>query len=120
MNLYKSNSRIEFWGQGNVLLEVPKGTARGYHKQNIANIGWSKLEIETSPDYPDNVQAYSAGMLEGSLTWQLIYWRWRNNIDTVCDQNYATCDDIRTRLSAWGKFYLLNLVKTFSKIKNYR
>lgn len=95
--------RIEFWGQGNVLEDLPTGTARAYYKQDIANIGWSKVEIETNGAYPDWVQAYSAGLLEGSLTWQLIYWRWKNTIGTICDKDPESCETSRKRLISWGE-----------------
>ncbi|XP_034941811.1 putative phospholipase B-like lamina ancestor isoform X2 [Chelonus insularis] len=91
--------RIEFWGQGNDLESLPKGAARAYYKTRIHETGWSLVEIETSPMYPDTVQAYSAGMLEGSLTWQLIHHHWFNTIGIVCTGDLeSTCDKIRQRL----------------------
>lgn len=99
--------RIEFWGQGNLLADLPIGSARGYYRQDIANIGWSKIELETNPEFPDYVQAYSAGLLEGSLSWQMIHWRWKNTIESVCDSNKKdeadACDDIRKRLILWAE-----------------
>lgn len=37
---------------------------------------WAQIEVETQRTYPDWVQAYAAGMLEGSLTWRNIYNQW--------------------------------------------
>lgn len=52
---------------------------------------WSIIEIETSSKYPDIVQAYAAGLLEGSLTWQLIYHHWQNTVDAVCAERAEEC-----------------------------
>lgn len=58
------------------------------------------MEIETSTAYPDAVQAYAAGLLEGSLTWQLIHHHWYNTIGTVCssEENEKRCETIRRSL----------------------
>jgi len=37
---------------------------------------WAQIEVETQRSYPDWVQAYAAGILEGSLTWKNIYNQW--------------------------------------------
>lgn len=41
---------------------------------------WSNLEIETNGEYPNWVQAFAAGIVEGALTWQIIHWQWQNTI----------------------------------------
>jgi len=53
------------------------------------------LEVETCDKYPDWVQAYSAGLLEGSLTWQLIYWHWQNTVQDVCEDQMQFCSHVR-------------------------
>lgn len=69
--------RIEFWGQGHRLEEVPRGVARICYKSAPVNsVEWPHMEIESNPSYPDHVQAYSAGILEGSLLWKSIYLQW--------------------------------------------
>ncbi|XP_012255010.2 putative phospholipase B-like lamina ancestor [Athalia rosae] len=92
--------RIDFWGQGNDLNAVPSGAARAYYKTEIHRTGWSVIEIESSDEYPDTVQAYSAGLLEGSLTWQLIHHHWHNTIGEPCAARKwkSTCAKIRQQL----------------------
>ncbi|XP_076232614.1 phospholipase B domain containing lamina ancestor [Calliopsis andreniformis] len=87
----KGGYRIDFWGQGNDLTVVPMHAARAYYKTGIFEQGWSYIEIETSSKYPDTVQAYAAGLLEGSLTWQLIHHHWYNTIRPQCEEKAAEC-----------------------------
>lgn len=70
--------RIEFWGQGHRLQKVPKGVARICYKSASPNddLYWPQMEIETNVQYPDHVQAFSAGMLEGALLWRSIHLQW--------------------------------------------
>jgi hypothetical protein len=37
----------------------------------------------------DKIQAFAAGMIEGSLTWMNIYAQWRNTIESFCDRSEA-------------------------------
>lgn len=97
---------IDFWGQGNELEEIPYGVGRAYYKQDIDTTGWAVLEAETRPEYPDWVQAYAAGLLEGSLTWQLIYWHWLNTVNDVCSDCKEFCNQVRNFIeenSEWIK-----------------
>ncbi|XP_033321622.2 phospholipase B domain containing lamina ancestor [Megalopta genalis] len=87
----KGGYRIDFWGQGNDLTAVPLHAARAYYKTGIFEHGWSYIEIETSSKYPDTVQAYAAGLLEGSLTWQLIHHHWYNTVRAACEEKFAEC-----------------------------
>ncbi|CAK9823095.1 Putative phospholipase B-like lamina ancestor [Anthophora retusa] len=87
----KGGYRIDFWGQGNDLTAVPLHAARAYYKTGIFEEGWSYIEIETSSKYPDSVQAYAAGLLEGSLTWQLIHHHWYNTIRPKCEEKPIEC-----------------------------
>lgn len=72
----KAGFHIEFWGQRHDLENVSKGVARACYKHSIMENGWSFLEIETQAEYPDRIQAFAAGMLEGALTWKPIYDHW--------------------------------------------
>lgn len=72
----KSGYHIEFWGQQNDLASVPRGVARICYKNTIDENGWSQIELESQADYPDNVQAFAAGYLEGALTWDVINSHW--------------------------------------------
>jgi hypothetical protein len=62
-------------------------------------VRWAVLEIETRDAYPDWVQAYSAGLLEGSLTWQLIYWHWQNTVQNVCEDRMEFCKHVHSLVS---------------------
>jgi hypothetical protein len=42
------------------------------------------------------VQAYSAGLLEGSLSWQLIYWHWQNTMCNICEDQIEFCKHVRS------------------------
>lgn len=53
-------------------------------------IRWSQIEIETQPEYPDWVQAFGAGVLEGALTWSNIYNQWSNTVQGYCEQDEDT------------------------------
>uniref|UniRef100_A0A0A1WLA9 Phospholipase B-like n=1 Tax=Zeugodacus cucurbitae TaxID=28588 RepID=A0A0A1WLA9_ZEUCU len=86
---------IEYWKQQNDLLNIPKGAARVCYKDSIYESGWAQIEVETQRTYPDWVQAFGAGILEGSLTWNNIYNQWKNTIESSCNrdessQNFCT------------------------------
>jgi len=40
------------------------------------------------------VQAYAAGFLEGSLTWQLIHHHWHNTIHSICEKWPSECQQL--------------------------
>lgn len=94
----RAGYRIDFWGQGNDLASLPLGAARAYYKTGILENGWSIVEIETSPDYPDDVQAFAAGLLEGSLTWQLVHHHWYNTVRAACAPRASLCRKMRRYL----------------------
>lgn len=41
------------------------------------------------------MQAHAAGLLEGSLTWQTIYWHWQNTVEKACEGREDFCDTVR-------------------------
>ncbi|KAJ8681303.1 hypothetical protein QAD02_017090 [Eretmocerus hayati] len=90
--------RIDFWGKGNDLESLPLNAARAYFRTGIQENGWSMMEIETSAEYPDDVQAYAAGLLEGSLTWHLVHYHWSNTIGVACASRPVLCRDLRKYL----------------------
>ncbi|XP_058828649.1 putative phospholipase B-like lamina ancestor [Topomyia yanbarensis] len=93
-----SGFRVEFWGQRNDLEVVPKGAVRGCYRNSLLENGWSQLELESQPEYPDKIQAFAAGMLEGALSWHTIYLHWTNTINAECtrdDQSEEFCDWLR-------------------------
>ncbi|XP_055627939.1 putative phospholipase B-like lamina ancestor [Toxorhynchites rutilus septentrionalis] len=93
-----SGFRVEFWGQRNDLEAVPMGAVRACYKDSLMESGWSQLELESQPEYPDNIQAFAAGMLEGALSWHNIYLHWTNTINAECtrdEQSEEFCDWLR-------------------------
>ncbi|XP_063216558.1 putative phospholipase B-like lamina ancestor [Bacillus rossius redtenbacheri] len=90
-----SGFRIEYWGEGNQLQEIPHGAARAVYSPRMDTTGWARLEVETHPDYPDWVQAYAAGLLEGSLSWQLVHWHRHNTVRDTCERREQLCDEVR-------------------------
>merc|ERR1712241_953732 len=70
--------------------------------------GWSPLEIiSTETNVTDDARAYAAGMLEGSVTAELIYQHWRNQFETYCDgemrQIRELTEDFLDENDAWVK-----------------
>ncbi|KAM7391879.1 hypothetical protein PAMP_022529 [Pampus punctatissimus] len=51
---------------------------------DIKTSGWSFLEITTSGQYNDSIQAYAAGAVEAAVTSQLIYKHWMNTLMGYC------------------------------------
>lgn len=97
-----SGFRVEFWGQRDDLEEVPPGAVRACFKHGLMESGWSQLELESQPEYPDNIQAFAAGMLEGALTWNNIYLHWSNTIEAECsrdEQSEEFCHWLRRIIS---------------------
>ncbi|XP_049513987.1 putative phospholipase B-like 2 [Dermacentor silvarum] len=60
-------------------------------QNDIPNSGWSYLEVESSPNVPDEVQAYAAGALEAHLTRKLIDAQWENVFAHYCDNQTKYC-----------------------------
>jgi hypothetical protein len=58
--------------------------AVGRFRNSINETGWSYLEIETKEGYDAELQAYAAGILEGTLTQQLIEYHIHNTINDYC------------------------------------
>ncbi|BFF97453.1 putative phospholipase B-like lamina ancestor [Drosophila madeirensis] len=94
--------QIENWKQQNDLVNIPKGVARICYKDSVYENGWAQIEVETQRTYPDWVQAYAAGILEGSLTWKNIYNQWANTISSSCERDESTqkfCEWLRVLLT---------------------
>lgn len=61
---------------------------------------WSLLEVETDGSYPDEIQAYAAGIVEGALTWYLIHTHLENTIRARCENTplEKQCNKLRDAL----------------------
>ncbi|XP_034104416.1 putative phospholipase B-like lamina ancestor [Drosophila albomicans] len=98
----KFGYQIENWKQQNDLVNIPKGVARICYKDSVYENGWAQIEVETQRSYPDSVQAYAAGLLEGSLTWKNIYNQWTNTISSSCQRDESSgkfCEWLRELLT---------------------
>ncbi|XP_034481084.1 putative phospholipase B-like lamina ancestor [Drosophila innubila] len=98
----KVGFQIENWKQQNDLVNIPKGVARICYKDSVYENGWAQIEVETQRSYPDWVQAYAAGKLEGTLTWKNIYNQWANTISSSCERDESSqkfCDWLRELLT---------------------
>jgi len=54
------------------------------------------LDVTTSGSYPDYVQAYAAGVVEGHLTAEFIDMSWMNTVQGYC--NYSNLNPYCQRL----------------------
>ncbi|XP_037114119.1 putative phospholipase B-like 2 [Syngnathus acus] len=66
---------------------------------DIETSGWSFLEVTTSSQYNDSIQAYAAGAVEAAVTSQLIYKHWMNTLMGYCgpfSRDSGYCDRLKT------------------------
>lgn len=96
----KTGYKIVYWGQQNDFKRIKLGCSRACYKDQHAQNGLAFLEIETQTGYKNQHQAYSAGLVEGSLTWMSIYAQWTNTIEAFCDSNEKFCDWLREIVSS--------------------
>lgn len=97
----KTGYRIEYWGLRNDFDKISTGCARACFKDRKAVSGLSILEIETQAGRRDEDQAFTAGLLEGTLTWMNIYAQWKNTIKSFCqrdEENQKFCDWLRNTI----------------------
>lgn len=76
------------------------------HTIETSSTGWAYLDVTTNASYPDEVQAYAAGLAEGYLTKDLIYMHWMNTVDGYCNNETAYCARLTQYLKtnmAWMK-----------------
>jgi hypothetical protein len=52
---------------------------------------WGFVEVESKTTWPDEMQAFAAGMAEGYLTKDLIYYFWQNMIEVI--QNTTSVEE---------------------------
>ncbi|KAI7808257.1 putative phospholipase B-like 2 [Triplophysa rosa] len=62
----------------------PNSVAVANFTDDIHKTGWSYLEVSSSGSYNDTLQAYAAGLVEASVTSQLIYKHWMNTLMGYC------------------------------------
>lgn len=79
-------------------LTQPSGldwVAKARYQNFVNKTGWAFVEVESKPTWPDDMQAYAAGMAEGYLTKDLIYDFWRNMIEHACDDKPQVCKYVK-------------------------
>ncbi|KAF6203455.1 hypothetical protein GE061_001786 [Apolygus lucorum] len=91
----KTGYKLTFWGQNNDPAKIKMSAARAYYTPLDKSTGWASMEVQTNEHYDDEVQATAAGMLEGSLSWQLIYFHWQNTVGTTCKKRANACEKIK-------------------------
>ena len=74
-------------------------------------IRWSILEVHTNSSFPDKVQATAAGMIEGSLTGDLMHKAYQNTLAGYCESDIDFCMKL-------GKFLGENLKWISAQIAN--
>ncbi|CAG9128001.1 unnamed protein product [Plutella xylostella] len=80
-------------GLADIEEEIPdEAVASGYYSNEINSTGWAYLEVKTSASAPDERQAYSAGVVEGYLTRDLIWYHWMNLLQDYCINKSSVCD----------------------------
>ncbi|XP_038618687.1 putative phospholipase B-like 2 [Tachyglossus aculeatus] len=62
----------------------PDAVAWANFTDAIARTGWAFLELGTSDQYNDSLQAYAAGVAEAAVTQELIYMHWMNTAVDYC------------------------------------
>lgn len=57
--------------------------ASNYSKHYALFFRWAFVEVESKATWPDEQQAFAAGMAEGYLTKDLIYAHYRNTLEVT-------------------------------------
>lgn len=89
------------WDQSSNKYSLHKGVVQDYvamgaFRNEINSTGWSYLNVSTIQKFPNEVQAYAAGIVEGYLTRELIDLTWQNTVKGYCEKPYSQfCTDLR-------------------------
>jgi len=82
--------------------------------QNFMNkTGWTFVEVESKTTYPDEIQAHAAGLAEGYLTRDLIWYFYKNVVEHYCDDKPVLCKYVK-------KYLQQNLDWTMQSAKKYK
>ncbi|KAH6922906.1 hypothetical protein HPB50_020104 [Hyalomma asiaticum] len=77
-------------------------------RDDIQNSGWAYLEVESSANATDEVQAYASGALEAYLTRYLMEAQWENMFAHYCDTQAEFCAKLYNFLQKNLEYSLLN------------
>ncbi|GFR04137.1 putative phospholipase B-like 2 [Trichonephila clavata] len=69
--------------------------AYGNFNDEIFQTGWSYLEVKSNELFPDPVQAYAAGLVEGFLTADLLKKHWSNTVADYCKGEEPYCQRLQ-------------------------
>ncbi|XP_021488857.1 putative phospholipase B-like 2 [Meriones unguiculatus] len=98
-----------------VLLDAESGQLRledGLHPDAVAwanltnairETGWAYLDLGTNGKYNDSLQAYAAGVVEASVSEELIYMHWMNTVVNYCgpfEYEVGYCEKLKSFLEA--------------------
>jgi len=81
---------------------IQQGDSPSKHKVGLASYsnevnttGWAFLEVETKETFPDKIQAFAAGYVEGWVTSSLLYMQYLNTVVGRCDGKEELCGRIQ-------------------------
>ncbi|OBS58830.1 hypothetical protein A6R68_10027 [Neotoma lepida] len=98
-----------------LLLDAASGQLRleeGLHPDAVAwanltnairETGWAYLDLSTNGSYNDSLQAYAAGVVEASVSEELIYMHWMNTMVDYCgpfEYEVSYCEKLKSFLEA--------------------
>nr|3FGR_A Chain A, Putative phospholipase B-like 2 28 kDa form [Mus musculus]3FGT_A Chain A, Putative phospholipase B-like 2 28 kDa form [Mus musculus] len=98
-----------------LLLDAASGQLRledGFHPDAVAwanltnairETGWAYLDLSTNGRYNDSLQAYAAGVVEASVSEELIYMHWMNTVVNYCgpfEYEVGYCEKLKNFLEA--------------------
>ncbi|GAB1290098.1 Putative phospholipase B-like 2 [Apodemus speciosus] len=98
-----------------LLLDAASGQLRledGFHPGAVAwanltnairETGWAYLDLGTNGSYNDSLQAYAAGVVEASVSEELIYMHWMNTVVNYCgpfEYEVGYCEKLKSFLEA--------------------
>ncbi|KAL1768732.1 phospholipase B-like 2 [Sigmodon hispidus] len=69
----------------------------------IHETGWAYLDLGTNGIYNDSLQAYAAGVVEASVSEELIYMHWMNTVVNYCgpfEYEVGYCEKLKSFLEA--------------------
>ncbi|GIY08069.1 putative phospholipase B-like 2 [Caerostris extrusa] len=72
--------------------------ANGTFQDEIFQVGWSYLEVKSNSLFPDPIQAYAAGLVEGYLTSNLLKKHWSNLAADYCTNEKNFCRHLQNFL----------------------
>lgn len=94
-------------GGGYLLKEglVDDAVAQAHFSDHYLKTGWNYLEVRTNASYPDDVQAYGAGLAEAELTRDLVVLQWKNTVSGYCQwQGSKMCARLRRFIEVNNKY----------------